>query len=523
MQSATKQIVERLIDDFPLFAEKNLKIKPKQGPFIPLILNRPQQFAHDRVEDQIRRIGKVRIVAPKARQTGFSTYVGGRFYHQTTMQAAISTLIFAHDVDGTNNLFDMVKNYYEFADPRFRPELGRSNIKELLFPRIKSGYRVGTAGSKGLGRSKTIQKLHWSEVAHSPNPDSHAKGVVQSVPDLPDTEIFLESTANGQGDYFHRMYLQAMSSMSDWEVIFIPFYWQEEYVRKLPPGFTLKPTPDAEGFPSEQEYFDMYRKDGLTKEHLCWRRHKTHADFESDPMAFMQEYPMYAEEAFITSAKDSYIPAILVRKARNSPLIQTNAPLVIGADPAREGGDKFRLCFRSGRNVHMMQTLKPGKIPAISRDLVYVINKYKPKKVFIDAGGLGVGVYDLLVDWGYSRVAVKVDFGSPSREPDKNKNVRAEMYRNAKAWLLDEPVCISLPPKEGDNLEIQLSLAKAKWVHNTELLINPKEEIKKDLGFSPDDADAFILTFAQPVNPEHPNPLSDRGKVITAKTGFKVF
>jgi hypothetical protein len=31
------------------------------------------------------------------------------------------------------------------------------------------------------------------------------------------------------------------------------------------------------------------------------------------------------------------------------------------------------------------------------------------------------------------------------------------------------------------------------------LLLEPKEQVKRRLGYSPDDADAFALTFAQPV------------------------
>ena len=31
------------------------------------------------------------------------------------------------------------------------------------------------------------------------------------------------------------------------------------------------------------------------------------------------------------------------------------------------------------------------------------------------------------------------------------------------------------------------------------LLLEPKDQVKARLGYSPDDADAFVLTFAQPV------------------------
>jgi hypothetical protein len=50
-----------------------------------------------------------------------------------------------------------------------------------------------------------------------------------------------------------------------------------------------------------------------------------------------------------------------------------------------------------------------------------------------------------------------------------------------------------------DMLQSELAVVKPKWINNSQLLMQPKEEIKKELGYSPDSADAFVLTFAQAI------------------------
>ncbi len=86
-----------------------------------------------------------------------------------------------------------------------RPQTGKSNAKELAFPLLDSGYKVGTAGTEGVGRSDTIQYFHGSEVAFWPNAEDHMAGVLQAVPNAAGTEVVLESTANGIGGLFYNM------------------------------------------------------------------------------------------------------------------------------------------------------------------------------------------------------------------------------------------------------------------------------------------------------------------------------
>lgn len=520
------EIRTRLLKDLEYYAQNQLRIKPKVGQLIPFTFNRAQVYLHQRIEEQRKRLGKVRIVILKGRQQGCSTYVGARFFHSSVSRPALLTFIFAHDSDASDSLYKMVKTYYDdCADKSFMPKVGTSNAKELLFPGLKSGYKVGTAGTRGMGRAKTFQQLHWSEVAYSPNCDEHAAGIMQTVADEAGTEIILESTANGQGNYFHRVCSLAMAGQGDFEIVFIPWYWQEEYKRPLPTGFELEEPREDQEYTSEKEYYDTFKADGLTLEALEWRRHKIKVDFQGDVLRFMREYPFTPEEAFEASGADTYIKAMLVRKARNTPAIDGNAPLIWGVDPARLGGDKFKVCHRKGRTVTKLETYPPMRLDQSTQRMAQQINKYRPYKIFIDCGGLGVGLYDNLVGMGFGAIVEKVDFGGASSDPDRFHNMTAEMFHNAKAWLEDGPVSICLPEKEGAALQAQLSARKHDWKNNSILRIESKEKVKDELKYSPDDSDSFLLTLSRQVaNPALFKPgMHGQGVTTVAVDGWNPF
>lgn len=514
-------ITEQLLVDLPLYAENQLMIKPKTGPLIPFRFNRAQEYIHEQCEEQKKRTGRVRKIILKGRQQGCSTYVGARFYHKTVTRTSMLTFIFAHDHEASSSLYNMVKTYYdESVDKKFRPHLGTSNAKELLFPNLKSGYKVGTAGTKGLGRSKTLQQIHWSEVAYSPNCDDHAAGVMQTVADEDGTEIILESTANGQGNYFHRSCLQAMAGQGDFELIFVPWYWQPEYTRVG--DIELTQPVEGQDFTSEQEYYDLFKDDGLTKAHLSWRRKKIADDFQGDIERFMREYPFTPEEAFESSGVDSYIKPILIRRARNIAPMQGTAPLIFGVDPARLGGDQFKVAHRKGRVTSKIDTYPKLDLVKSANRLAQDIDKYKPAAVNIDAGGLGVGLYDMMVDKGYKHIVNKVDFGGQSNEPEKYYMMTAEMFGKAREYLEDMPVSMQLlDEKTAISLQSELSAREHEWRNNSQLKMQSKKDFKKELGYSPDTADAWLLTFAVHVNLTKHQPRMQQ--TIIAQTDWQPF
>lgn len=485
------QLIQQIKSDFRWFAQKQLVIRAKDGQLIPFKLNKAQEYMLERIEDQLRRTGKIRMAVLKGRQQGLSTFIGGYLYHRTITRKGVLTFIFAHDADGSSSLYKMVQTYYhEGVYDDLKPQLGAASQKEMVFPLLGSSYKVGTAGTSGLGRSKTIQQLHWSEVAYSPNCEDHAMGIMQAVPDLEGTAIFLESTSNGQGDFFYRTCMQALSGEGDFELVFIPWYWQAEYTRK-DENYQLSS--------EERTLLEQFGNDGLTAEHLIWRAHKIKTDFHGQLALFKREYPFTPQEAFESNDEEAFIKSGLVRRARDTLPTKTDAPLIFGVDPARLGGDKFMVCFRRGRAIINMVTIPAADTEKSVRELQCLIDHHKPAIVNIDAGGLGVAIFDRLKGLGYHDIVKKVDFGGSANNSDRYRNRRAEMYAALRDWLEDEPCSIVLPPKEADRLQSELAVVKAKWINNSQMIMRPKEEIKKELGYSPDYADAAVLTFAQPI------------------------
>jgi len=480
----------RLQSDFEFFAKVSpLKILPKEGGVIQTLeLNRAQKYAHDMAERQLQETGWVRIIVVKGRQQGMSTYIEARFYHKTTRQKGTNAFIITHLDDATKNLFEMVKRYHDNVDPRVRPKTAHSNEKELVFADLDSRYAVATAGSKAAGRSRTNRLFHGSEVAYWENTKDIRKGALQTVPGLRGTEIWLESTANGMGNMFHQMAIDALNGRGDFQLCFVPWFWQPEYSREIPDDFELNQ--------EELEYRDLY---DLSLGQMAWRRAKI-VELESVD-AFKREYPATVHEAFEVSGGGLIKPTHIM-KARQSEITDKPAPLILGVDPARDG-DRTVITFRRGREVPAQHVWDPSKGETMNEmKLVGIVGTYikehKPAAVFIDVA-YGHGAIDRLHELGFDDVVHGVHFGESATNSQVYLNKRAEMYGDMADWLAGH---VSIP--NCDQLHQDLAIIPDfKLNSSSRKVLTPKEKIKKEFGFSPDMADSLALTFAYPV--QHAN------------------
>lgn len=487
---------QRLKDDFEYYANNCLKIRTKSDGIKPLILNKAQQYIHERLEKQRKEKGRVRAIILKGRQQGCSTYVEGRFIWRTTHSKGVKAFILTHEDDASKGLFAMAKRYYEHLPGPVKPVISNSNARELIFEKLDSGYSIGTAGNKTVGRSQTNQYFHGSEVAFWPNAAEHAKGILQTVPDAEGTEVLYESTANGVGNFLHSQWKMAERGESDFEAIFVPWFWQDEYRKELPESFTQ--TPDEQDLAG---YYD------LDDQQVYWMRQKI-VDLSTDgrdgEKAFKQEYPMNAAEAFQVSGGKGLITADRVMKARKA-TVKGSGPLIVGVDPSR-GGDRFSLIKRQGRKAYGKrnwtgdQVDKLGK--AVSKckqvlDEVCPIAKKKPDMMFVDAGG-GAEIVDRLHELGYEKRVKAIYFGSSPLNDKKYKNKRGEMWGETNAWLADENLEVDIP--DDDELQADLCASPYDRDSHDRIILWRKEKIKSEYGFSPDDGDALALTHAEPVS-----------------------
>jgi hypothetical protein len=379
----------------------------------------------------------------------------------------------------------MANRFSEHTPELVKPIVSKTNAKELVFGRLDSGYKLGTAENKNVGRSATIQLLHCSEVAFFNNAAEHSTGIMQAVPNASGTEVILESTANGVGNYFHQEWQKAEAGISDFIAIFVPWYWQDEY--REPTPITFLPTAD------EIELAEQYQ---LTYDQLHWRRKKIiqlSVNGVDGEKAFRQEYPNNANEAFVLTGEDSFIDSSIVVTARRT-TVEGYGPLLVACDPARFGDDRTSIIFRQGRKAFNLLSYVKKDTMEVTGIVHQIIKEHAPTKVFVDVGGLGAGIVDRLFELGYRDCVVAVNAGSSPLDANKYKNKRAEMWATTKEWLAEGNVQIP----DSDSLHSDLCGVKYKFDSNSRLVMESKEDMKKRGVRSCDEADALCLTFALP-------------------------
>lgn len=479
------QIRHDLMYDFEHYARTCLKIRAKDGSVENFVLNRAQKYILTKLDEQRSRTGKVRAIILKGRQQGCSTLIGARFYHRVTHYKGLRCFILTHELEATHNLFDMAKRFHEHVPEIVKAETGTSNSKELIFSSLDSGYKIGTADNKNVGRSSTVQLFHGSEVAFWTNASEHAKGIFQAVPDMPNTEIILESTANGVGSFYHQQWQMAEAGKSDFIAIFVPWYWQEEYVRDVPEDFQL----------NHVEY-DLQATYGLSLQQLSWRRNKIKGlsvNGQDGEKSFKQEYPMVAAEAFQLTGENAYIDSPLVMRARRCEAERFGYK-VMGVDPARFGDDSTSIIFRQGRVAYGLRSYQKKDTMEVVGIVHQLIQEERPDKVAIDVGGLGAGVVDRLFELGHRDRVVPVNAGSKPLNENLYYNKRAEMWGETLKWLIDIPVQIP----DDDGLHGDLCGIRYSFDSNSRLVMEKKEDMKKRGIRSPDKADSLCLTFSIP-------------------------
>lgn len=301
------QVRKKLLTDFSFYSPAALKIRTKDGEIAPLKPNFAQQMLVDAIEQQMASEGRVRVIILKARQLGLSTVVGGWMYWWVSQRKAQKAMVVTHHADSTKALFDMTRRFYDNTPEALKPSTRYSSRKELKFDRLDSGYTVATAGGESVGRGETITVAHLSELAFWPKNQAKdiLNGILQAVPQRPNTAVFVESTANGVSGEFYDLWKGAVDGTNGFIPVFIPWHVQDEYREEVPAAF--------ERTPEEERLADLYN---LDNEQLQFRRKKVAA---SGIDLFKQEYPSTPEEAFLTTGRPVFNPEQLNAMAQDAP------------------------------------------------------------------------------------------------------------------------------------------------------------------------------------------------------------
>lgn len=203
-------------------------------------------------------------------------------------------------------------------------------------------------------------------------------------------------------------------------------------------------------------------------------------------------YRVRALGEFPTAEDDVIIPMHMVEAAVNRDVGDVKSEEIWGLDVSRGGVDLCALAKRRG-NV-MTEPVKTWRSDDAMVSVGKVVQEYhaaavKPLQICVDAIGLGAPVADRLAEQQIPVMCVNVSESHSSN--DRYLRLRDEMWERAREWFYARDCRI---PRD-DSFIGEISLVKWKPTSNGKMKVVTKDEMKKDMGKSPDRSEAFCFTF----------------------------
>lgn len=318
------QLDEQLhaFQDHERFCRESLRLPDRAGNLVPLGCWPSQRKLTAAINKQ-RHAGKpVRIVTLKTRRSGFTVGSCSHIFAKVPFVGGRQGFIVA---DKYRPAALEAFGYLEHFNKHFQPfgwlDGARIGLPLNVAPDSPESikwsndsmievFSADRGEIRGGGR-------HWAlfdEVAFWRAPELTLRSAMVMVPDLAETGIIVQSTANGVGDEFHEFCQRAMdpATAEGWQFIF--FGWLEDANNR-------KPFDHAEDEVKLQRSLDrdetaLHEVHNATLQQLNWRRWKIRTTFRGRVEDFHQEYPTTAEEAFLTSGR----PALTTKNLIHMPV-----------------------------------------------------------------------------------------------------------------------------------------------------------------------------------------------------------
>ena len=216
----------------------------------------------------------------------------------------------------------------------------------------------------------------------------------------------------------------------------------------------------------EGYFYRCFSDDSFTKLHIsseeCDRIPKDFLEKEKERMSklqYAQEYlGQFLDELRQFFPDDVIKKSMLLSRSQVLPPVPHSKEFFLGVDVARMGSDEttYEIVQKMENNdlYHRENIVKTKELTTMtSRFIIHLDSKYNFKRIFIDDGGLGAGVFDQCLEDPQTRrkvVAInnlrKSIEHKPFGTPRKRKMMKEELYDNllrlmeqGKIKLLDDP------------------------------------------------------------------------------------
>lgn len=301
------------------FVKSAFMVKTKAAKVVPFNLFKTQDLYSKEIT--------LKNIVVKPRQVGMSTFHLGIMTAVSATTPNMNSLIITHRDDSTESMHETLKKNIEwlndFHDMDIR--LGRNNEDMMQLLPMDSWFFFGSGTAPGVGRSRTIQMMLASELAHWPgeNPGKEFSAMTESIPD--GGLIFAESTPNGAAGPFYEIYNEPGNGYSKH---FFPWFIEpSRRIRFKDPNYQLELTSE------EQLLVSLHN---LDHEQIAWRRRKW-KQMKSQGLYFPQEYPEDDVTCFIAGLKSAF-PAEKLAGYLNIARVILPSEVNIPGQPSDPGG-----------------------------------------------------------------------------------------------------------------------------------------------------------------------------------------
>lgn len=219
------------------------------------------------------------------------------------------------------------------------------------------------------------------------------------------------------------------------------------------------------------------------------------------PNDFMELY-----EAKAADDEQAFLPSAFVEAAIERGRLPNEDPTkprpygakIIGADPSQGMHDAAAFCIRQGSVVQRVEEHKGMDEFGFVAHVLRLIEVEKPAKVFVDATGFGATIVKILNERGVSHIVSGFHMAERSLYPEEYQNKRAECWGEGRKAVISNKDLYSLPDDDGFLVEMTCM----RKVDNTSgrLQLESKDDLKVRGYDSPNMADAWALTYAEPVS-----------------------
>ncbi len=322
-----------------------LQIENKDRQLVPFLLNPIQ-------EDVVVNSG-ARDIYVKPAQVGFTSVIVGDFFiDNITINGTVSVIV-SYDEFSAKRQILKAKKYHRSLERLIPsiPKLEHKSSEELSWYNKETNFNstmyIFSARSYVLGRGETIHNLLLDEYAFWPEGthEEVSASAMKRVPTLVGTKIRVGSTANGEDNPFHEMYMAAKEGTTIGKSVyrphFYPWFIHPEYVMKKDDPFCMEENVDIDlsNLDTDEQKLVIVMKamcnysDEECGDRIRWRRYQR-AESASlhrsgkTIVIFEQEYPEDDENCFITSGDQAYSGDIITSKIRECIPPRRKIPIV---------------------------------------------------------------------------------------------------------------------------------------------------------------------------------------------------